>query len=223
MPSQMKEVDITTHHRPTEYVKAAIWAFIFITCVLIIAMLFWQHPMSLGAFWTDFMHDFVEVVIIYIFIASAVLGVGAAVWSHRSKVVDVGPNGTYIVSGQETIPLAPIMPDQLPTQQGVSLVTPSDKAGDYLSYVQIAGYLQSKGIEVRELQDFGPEALPEPKEETQQQFIEGLTLLQTRVLESWNRGNHGRKSIHEDLIDISERVAANTIIELETKGLIRRC
>jgi hypothetical protein len=219
----MKEVEITPHHRPTEWVKAIVWMFIFISAVLIIAQLFVQHPMSLGDFWSDTMGDFVRVVVLIILLGAAVLGVAGGVWSHRSKVVDVGPNGTYIISGQETIQLPPLSADMpVAPQTSVSLVTPSDKSGDYLSYVKIAGYLQQKGIEVDDLKDYEIQELSSPKDE-QQQIVEGLTLLQTRVLESWNRGNHGRSTIHKDLPDVSERIASNTIIELETKGLIKRC
>ena len=222
MPSQMKEVEITPHHRPTEWVKAIIWAFIFVVLVLTLCMLFIQKPHSIGDFAGDLMNDFVVTVIILLVIgAGSFIGFSIIVYKKQSThIIDVGQFGTVVKEGKKTVELAPIMPETLQQPNtSVNLVTPSEKAGNYLPYVKLADYLKAKGVELSDLEDcIDP---PQPADETFaiEQSVH-LTELQKRVLNSWERGNHGRASIHKDLKDVSEHIASNTIIELKAKGLI---
>jgi hypothetical protein len=209
------EVEITSHHRPTEYVKAFLYGYIAGAIILILLLLSIQRPNSFVSFVNYFLYDFAFIMILII--AGVILGLAAYVYimTHKSKVVDAGQFGAYVVRGKKTIQLPPLTSEQPPIQAPITLVSPSEKSGEYLSYAKIASYLQSVGLDVNELESQMPE-IPMIEE-----YKEGpaLSSLQQVVLDSWNKGNHGIRTISKDT-GVSVHMAGKTLNELRGKGVI---
>lgn len=219
MPMQNKEVEIVPHHRPTEWVKAAWWAFVAIMIVLIICMLFIQRPHSFSAWWNDVMTDFVGAVILILGLVVTTATLFLVRMYRKYMVIDAGQFGTYLKRGRDIIELPPMVADNPVYQPSVNLVTPSKEASNFLPYMKIADYLKSKGVELSDLEDcIDP---PQPADEPlMTEPPEHLTELQKRVLNLWERGNHGRASVHKADPTISEHLANKTIVELKAKGVI---
>jgi hypothetical protein len=145
--------------------------------------------------------------------------------AKQARVIDVGQFGTVVIQGKKTTELAPLSTDSLPPQPNVSLITPSEKASPYLSYVRVADMLKSKGIDLQALEECIEEQ--ENEKEPVQEFEQPvpntteLTELQKKVLNMWEQGKRGRLSIHKADPTISEHIAARTLAELKGAGLIK--
>jgi hypothetical protein len=214
------EVEITSHHRPTEYVKAFLYGYTAGSIILILTALSIERPNSFASFVNCFLYDFAFTMILII--VGVILGLAAYVYimTHKTKIVDAGQFGTYVVRGKKAVELPPLH-EGGPAFLGnnVTLVSPSEKSGDYLSYAKIAGYLQSVGLDVNTIEENMPE-IPLLKEDHEEhEDGPALSSLQQVVLDSWNKGNHGIRTVSKDT-GVSVHMAAKTLNELRGKGAI---
>jgi hypothetical protein len=212
------EVEITPRHRPTEYVRAYIWGFIFTMMVLIITLLVFERPNGIWDFINHALWDFAILVVLGIigFFVGLLFRIQYIV--NKPQIIDVGQFGAYIRKGEETVPLPPVYPENMrDIGQQVNLITPSEKSGTYLGYARAAHTLIQHGIDLETLQ-----AQPEDEPLYIDPSIPdvGLTFTQRKVLDSYEAGHKGRTTVAKD-INISEHSAQIALTELRAKGLIK--